>query len=57
MYRHDDYVDAIRLVKEEKVHLRPLISKTFAFHDYLEAYRYIDANREETMKVIVHVQD
>lgn len=57
MYRHDDYVDAIRLVKEEKVHLRPLISKTFAFQDYLEAYRYIDANREETMKVIVHVQD
>ena len=57
MYRHEDYVDAIRLVKEEKVHLRPLISKTFAFHDYLEAYRYIDANREETMKVIVHVQD
>ena len=57
MYRHEDYVDAIRLVKEEKVHLRPLISKTFAFHDYLEAYRYIDANREETMNVIVHVQD
>lgn len=57
MYRHDDYVDAIRLVKEQKVHLRPLISQTFAFRDYLKAYQYIDENRETTMKVIVHVQD
>ena len=57
MYRHDDYLDGIRLVKEEKVHLRPLISKTFAFKDYLEAYHYIDANRETTMKVIINVQE
>lgn len=57
MYRHGDYVDAIRLVKEEKVHLKPLISKTFAFRDYLKAYQYIDENRETTMKVLIHVQD
>ena len=57
MYRHDDYVDGIRLVNEEKVHLRPLISKTFAFQDYLKAYQYIDDNRETTMKVIINVQE
>ena len=57
MYRHDDYVDAIDLVNAEKVHLRPLISKTFAFKDYLKAYQYIDANRETTMKVIINVQE
>ena len=57
MYRHDDYVDAIDLVNAGKVHLRPLISKTFAFKDYLEAYKYIDANRETTMKVIINVQE
>ena len=57
MYRHDDYVDAIRLVNENKVHLRPLISKTFAFKDYLKAYQYIDDNRETTMKVIINVQE
>ena len=56
MYRHDDYVDGIKLVNEGKVHLRPLISKTFAFKDYLEAYHYIDDNRETTMKVIINVQ-
>ena len=57
MYRHDDYVDGIKLVNEGKVHLRPLISKTFAFKDYLEAYHYIDDNRETTMKVIINVQE
>ena len=47
----------IRLVNEGKVHLRPLISKTFAFKDYLKAYQYIDDNRETTMKVIINVQE
>lgn len=57
MYRHDDYIDAIQLVNEDKVFLKPLISKTFAFRDYLKAYQYIDDNRETTMKVIINVQE
>ena len=57
MYRNEDYLDAIRLVKEKKVVLVPLISKHFAFRDYLEAYRYIDENRESTMKVIINVAE
>lgn len=57
MYRHDDYIDAIQLVNEDKVFLKPLISKTFAFKDYLKAYQYIDDNRETTMKVIINVQE
>ena len=57
MYRHDDYIDGIRLVNEGKVHLKPLISKTFAFKDYLKAYQYIDDNRETTMKVIINVNE
>ena len=57
MYRHDDYIDGITLVNDGKVHLGPLISKTFAFKDYLKAYQYIDDNRETTMKVIINVQE
>ena len=57
MYRHDDYIDGIRLVNENKVFLKPLISQTFAFRDYLKAYQYIDDNRETTMKVIINVQE
>jgi len=57
MYRHEDYVDAIRWVSEGKIQLKPLMTKHFAFADYLKSYEYIDANRETTMKVIVNVQD
>ena len=44
-------------VLQGKVHLKPLISKTFAFKDYLKAYQYIDDNRETTMKVIINVSE
>lgn len=55
MYRTEDYDTAIELVNQGKVQLTPLISKHFAFKDYLEAYKYIDENRESTMKVIINV--
>ena len=55
MYRHEDFVDAIRFVKEGKVKLEPLQSAKFAFEDYKKAYEYIDNNSETTMKVIVDV--
>lgn len=57
MYRNEDYIDAISLVNEGKVALKPLISKHFAFKDYKAAYEYIDSNRETTMKVIINVQE
>ncbi len=56
MYRHEHYVEAIRLVSEGRIHLEPLMSKTFAFRDYLKAYQYIDANREISMKILIDVQ-
>ena len=55
MYRHEDYVDAIRLVSEGKIQLKPLMSSHFAFLDYQKAYEYIDDNRETTMKVLIDV--
>ena len=57
MYRNEDYLTAIDLVNQGKVQLTPLISKHFAFRDYLKAYQYIDENRESTMKVIINVQE
>lgn len=57
MYRNEDYIDAIQLVNEKKIQLLPLVSNHFAFEDYLEAYKFIDANRETTMKVIINVQE
>ena len=55
MYRHEDYVDAIRLVDEGKILLKPLQSAKFPFADYQEAYEYIDTHRETTMKVLIDV--
>ncbi|MBO6000092.1 MAG: alcohol dehydrogenase catalytic domain-containing protein [Lachnospiraceae bacterium] len=57
MYRHEDYIDAIRLVSEGKIQLKPLMSRHFAFRDYLSAYQYIDENRERTMKVLIDVDE
>lgn len=57
MYRHEDYVAAIDLVKQGKILLRPLMSKTFPFGRYLDAYRYIDENRETSMKILIDVLD
>ena len=55
MYRHEDFVDAIRMVQEGKVRLEPLQSARFAFEDYGKAYEYIDSHRESTMKVLIDV--
>lgn len=57
MYRHEDFVDAIRYVNEKKIQLKPLISKHFPFKEYMKAYEYIDNNRETTMKVIIDVDE
>lgn len=53
MYRHEDYLEAIRLVSEGRIQLKPLMSKYFDFEDYALAYRYIDEHRERTMKVLI----
>lgn len=55
MYRHEDYVEAIRLVGEGKILLKPLQSKHFAFENYEDAYKYIENNKETTMKVLIDV--
>lgn len=57
MYRREDYLDAIDLVKNRKVSLSPLVSRHFPFEGFLDAYRYIDENRETTMKVMIDVQE
>lgn len=53
MYRHEDYLTSIDFINKGLVNLEPLISNRFAFEQYDEAYQYIDAHRETTMKVII----
>jgi L-iditol 2-dehydrogenase len=53
MYRVLDYWTAIELIESGKVQLTPLMTRHFPFDRYPEAYRYIEENRERTMKVFI----
>ena len=53
MYRHEDYLTAIDYVNKGIVNLKPLVSNRFAFEEYDDAYKFIDAHRETSMKVLV----
>ena len=57
MYRHEDYLTAMELVNAGNVQLVPLQSKVVPFGQYQQAYEFIDANRETTMKVLMDVED
>ena len=43
------------VLERNKINLGLLQTKTFDFKDFLEAYKYIDANRETSMKILVKV--
>ena len=55
MYRHEDYLTAIELVKKGAVSLSPLISNHFRFEEYDEAYKYIEEHNATSMKVIINM--
>ncbi|NLC31786.1 MAG: alcohol dehydrogenase catalytic domain-containing protein [Clostridiales bacterium] len=57
MYRHEDYEEAIRLVTDKLIKLRPLVTKHFTFLQYPQAYRFIEENPEKAMKVMINVQE
>lgn len=56
MYLHEDYLTCIDFIHRGIIHLEPLISNHFAFEQYDEAYKYIDANRETSMKVLIDLE-
>lgn len=53
MYKHEDYEEAVKLISNRKIITDPLISKHFPFEQYTEAYKYIEAQADKTMKVII----
>jgi len=56
-YNIDDFKTAIGLVGDAKVKLSPLVTDTFDFSDYKEAYNKIDSSPESTMKVMIKVNN
>lgn len=53
MYRHEDYLKAVEEIEAGRIVLQPLISNRFPFEQYDDAYKFIDANRETCMKVMI----
>lgn len=56
MYTCADFTEAIQFIAEGTIRLHPLMSRHFAFADFLDAYRYIDSHREMTLKVLIDVE-
>jgi L-iditol 2-dehydrogenase len=55
MYVREDYEDAIELLSEGKLNTDLLISKYFNIREFEEAYKFIDDNVGDVMKVILKV--
>lgn len=57
MYKHEDYEEAIEFLNTNKINVKDMITHTFEFSDYNKAYKYINDNPNETLKVIINVND
>jgi len=55
MYKREDYTQAIKLIQSKKIRLLPLMSRTFSFRDYDEAYKFIEKSRDKVMKVFIKI--
>jgi L-iditol 2-dehydrogenase/threonine 3-dehydrogenase len=53
MYKHEDYLEAVEFISQNKICTEPLVTKHFPFEEYDQAYKYIDMVGPETMKVMI----
>lgn len=55
MYVEKDFQDTIDYMAADKIHMAPLISKTFRFEEYDKAYQYIEQNKDTSLKIIIEM--
>jgi 2-desacetyl-2-hydroxyethyl bacteriochlorophyllide A dehydrogenase len=53
MYQYQDFVKAVRRMKTGAVITTPLDSRHFPFSEYTEAYAFVDARADKSMKVFI----
>lgn len=53
MYRHEDWEQAVKWIASGEVVTAPLVSKHFNFEKYSDAYAFIEAEGERSMKVMI----
>ena len=57
MYYQEDYEEAVDFIATGKVQTAPLITSSFPFDQYLEAYKFIEEQGDKTLKVMINVAD
>ena len=55
MYRHEDYEAAVEMIASGKIITAPLLTTSFPFSKYLEAYKFIEKQGEKSMKVLIEL--
>lgn len=55
MYKHEDYVQAVNWISGGAMATDPLITRHFPFTQYGEAYGFIEAQGDKTLKVMIDV--
>jgi L-iditol 2-dehydrogenase/threonine 3-dehydrogenase len=53
MYRQEDYETAAEMIASGMIVTAPLLTKSFPFAQYLEAYQFIEKQGDRTMKVMI----
>jgi L-iditol 2-dehydrogenase len=56
MYQRTDYEIAIDLIEEEKIQLDPLLTHSFEFANFLDAYQTIKKSNGEYMKAMIKLE-
>ncbi|MCL2376233.1 MAG: alcohol dehydrogenase catalytic domain-containing protein [Defluviitaleaceae bacterium] len=55
MYTPDDFAEAVRLLAGGDVKTDALVSKSFELNDIAEAFKFVDDNTADIMKVVVEI--
>jgi L-iditol 2-dehydrogenase/threonine 3-dehydrogenase len=55
MYRHEDYEAAVEMIASGKIITTPLLTTSFPFKKYLDAYKFIEEQGDKSMKVMIEL--
>jgi 2-desacetyl-2-hydroxyethyl bacteriochlorophyllide A dehydrogenase len=57
MYRHEDYLETIDLISKGLIKTEPLITQHFPFDQYHDAYKFIETNADQAVKVMIDITE
>jgi L-iditol 2-dehydrogenase/threonine 3-dehydrogenase len=55
MYRHEDYEAAVEMIASGRIITAPLLTTSFPFKNYLDAYKFIEEQGDKSMKVMIEL--